>query len=102
MMCSATKKKMVGGSTAKNSSLSFSSSLRIAVRSSQLLAPRNRRPASPGPRASQAMLDGPGRVRPLLAFVLLHRRIDLLLHLIEVEGGRILHWWIVDRRQRQL
>src|SRR5438094_4810336 len=38
----------------------------------------------------------------LFAFVLLHHRLDLLLHGIEVKRGRILHRRVVDGRLREL
>src|SRR5262249_26563360 len=37
-----------------------------------------------------------------LTFAMLDHLLDLLLHRIEVEGGRVLHRRIVDRRERQL
>src|SRR5882672_9052755 len=37
----------------------------------------------------------------LFAFVLLHHRLNFLLHGIEVERGRILHWRVVNRRHGQ-
>src|SRR5262245_47475456 len=48
-----------------------------------------------------AWVRGPGG-HGSLAFLRLHHGLDLLLHLIEVEGGRVLHRRIVDRRHRQL
>src|SRR3989442_2877313 len=38
----------------------------------------------------------------LLPFAVLDHLLDLLLHRIEVEGSRILHRRIINRRQRQL
>src|SRR5215510_12890489 len=38
----------------------------------------------------------------LLTWTVLDHLIDFLLHRLEVEGSRVLHWWIVDRRLRQL
>jgi hypothetical protein len=38
----------------------------------------------------------------LLPLVLLDHRLDLLLDRIQVETGRVLHWWIVDGRFREI
>src|SRR5262249_40098265 len=40
--------------------------------------------------------------KSLLPFAVLDHLLDLLLHCIEIERGRVLHRRIVDRRQRQL
>src|SRR5215510_2015880 len=45
---------------------------------------------------------GPLDVASLLTWAVLDHLLDLLLHRLEVEGSRVLHRRIVDRRQRQL
>src|SRR5215813_1421131 len=48
-----------------------------------------------------ARLERPGPVS-LLTWAVLDHLLDLFLHRLEVEGGRVLHRRILDRRQRQL
>src|SRR5215813_13777291 len=38
----------------------------------------------------------------LLSWFVLDRLLDLLLHSVQVEGGGILHWWVIDRRLGEL
>src|SRR5262249_35045304 len=52
-------------------------------------------------RTGAARCLGPGQILSL-TWTVLDQLVDLLLHRIEVEGRRILHRRIVDRRERQL